>query len=280
MARRSVLFTPGDRPEMLGRATETGADVAVFDLEDGVAPDRKPAAREHVRDAVAALETDTAAASETDAEVCVRVNPVGRGAREDLDAVLQGACPDGLVLPKVGAPGDVRALADLAADRGADLPIFALVESAAGVLRAGEIGAADPTDCLLFGAQDLAGDLGGSGIGAADLPYPRQRVLVAARAAGVDAVDTHYPDVDDLAGLRAEAADALSLGYDGKMALHPDQVTVLNEAFTPEAARIEWARRVLEATDGAAVAVVDGEMVDAPQRRQAERILERAGVDP
>jgi citrate lyase subunit beta/citryl-CoA lyase len=105
--------------------------------------------------------------------------------------------------------------------------------------------------------------------------------VLAARAAGVSPIDTHYPQFDDLDGLRAEAETAVGLGYDGKLAIHPAQVPVINEVFTPNAERVEWAERILDARDAAdgGVFVVNGEMIDAPQIKQAIRIVERAGID-
>ncbi len=278
MARRSVLFSPGDRPELLRKAPATGADVVVFDLEDAVVPDDRPAARESVREALADIAAGGQAA---DVEVCVRVSPPGRGGGADLDAILagRGPGPDALVLPKAEDPDDVRDLADLATERGADLPVIALVETAAAVLHAEGIAAATPTDALVFGAEDLAADIGATRTATGtEVLHAREHVVLAAGAAGVDAVDTVYTDFEDTVGLREEATVARDLGYDGKLAVHPTQVDPINEAFTPDPERLEWARRVLDAreTTERGVFVVDGEMVDPPLVAQAERIRERA----
>jgi citrate lyase subunit beta/citryl-CoA lyase len=274
MARRSVLFSPGDRESLLRKAPTTGADVVVFDLEDAVPPDGKDLARETVRAVLADVEADC--------EVAVRVNPPGRGATADLDAVLAGPPPDSLVLPKAEGAADVERLASLAADRGAALPILALVETAAGVLDAAAIADADATDALVFGAEDLAADIGATRTDeGTEVLYAREHVVLAAAAAGVDAIDTVYTDFEDADGLRAETAFALELGFDGKLAIHPAQVTPINETFTPDDERIEWAERVLAAREeaddeGRAVFAVDGEMIDAPLVAQAERVIERA----
>ncbi|PSP83077.1 CoA ester lyase [Halobacteriales archaeon QS_6_64_34] len=276
MARRSVLFSPGDDPEKLRKASGFDADVVVFDLEDAVVPDAKPAARETVRDALA----DVVPA---DPEVCVRVNPVGRGAAEDVAVALAETVPDSVMLPKTGDAEDVAGLAGLLADAGIDCPILALVESAAGVLHAEAIAAHDATDALVFGAEDLAGDVGATRTAeGGELDHARQHVVLAARAAGISPIDTHYPNYTDEAGLRAEAERALELGYDGKLAVHPAQATTLNDVFTPTPERLAWARRLLEASEEAngGVFVLDGEMVDAPQVRQAEWVLARAGSGP
>ncbi|MFQ3294236.1 MAG: citrate lyase subunit beta/citryl-CoA lyase [Halobacteriales archaeon] len=272
MARRSMLFAPGDDPELMRKAADGEADVIVFDLEDAVAPADKERARESVRSVLRDIQFER--------RLCVRVNPVGAGAATDLDAVLSATHPDSVMLPKTGSAEDVAALAQLLDGHGADLPVLSLVESAAGVLSADEIAAAEPTDALLFGAEDLAADLGATRTSeGTEVLYARQRVVLAASAAGVDAIDTVYTDYGDLDGLREATDRAVQFGYDGKMAIHPDQVPVINDAFTPRDEEVEWAKRVVAAateTD-AGVFELDGEMIDAPLVTQAERVLERAG---
>ena len=279
MARRSVLFSPGDRPELMRKAPRTDADVLVFDLEDAVAPDRKDEARKAVNEVLIGPDFDP------DAEVCVRVNPVVDGAADDLDAVLDGLSADALdsvMLPKAAGGEDVERLGRLLAEHGREIPLLALIESARGVLNAPEIADAGPTDGLVFGAEDLAADLGATRTGqGTEVLYARERVVVAASAAGVDAIDTVYTDFEDEGGLRDDTAFAIQLGFDGKLAIHPAQVPVVNEAFTPGDEEIEWAHRVVEANEqaqaeGRGVFEVDGEMIDAPLIAQAERILERA----
>ena len=274
--RRSVLFSPGDRPELMRKAPRSDADTVVFDLEDAVAPGRKDAAREAVRDVLSDPEFDPGA------EVCLRVNP-GEIAATDLDVVLgTDVRLDALMVPKAAAAEDVTAVAERARERGFDLPVLPIVESAAGVLAAPAIAAADDADALVFGAEDLAADLGATrteeGL---EVLHAREHVVVAASAAGVDALDTVYTDFEDEAGLAEETEFALTLGFDGKLAIHPAQVPVINDAFTPDAERIEWAERVLAARDEAAaegrgVFEVDGQMIDAPLIAQAERIVDRA----
>jgi citrate lyase subunit beta/citryl-CoA lyase len=277
MARRSVLFAPGDQPDKLEKAARSDADVAVFDLEDAVAPDRKSEARTAVREALATVEAT--------AELCLRVNPVGEGMSRDLGVVLEGGAPDSVMLPKVDAASAVETLVGTLAERDATVPVLALVESAAGVLHAEAIAAVDATDALLFGAEDLAGDIGAiRSDGGTEVAHARQHTLLAARAAGIDAIDTHFPAYEDSEGLREAARTARRLGYDGKMAIHPAQVPIVNEAFTPDDDEVEWARRILSAREdaderGTGVFVVDGEMIDAPQVRQAERICQRAGIE-
>jgi citrate lyase subunit beta/citryl-CoA lyase len=277
-----LLFSPGDRPELMRKAPAAGADVICFDLEDAVAPARKDEARAAVREV---LEDP---AFDPDAEVVVRVS--AEEAAADVDGVLgsDGEADvrlDAVMVPKVGYAGDVQAVDDELAVRGRTLPVFALIESARGVLNAPEIAAAGPTTALVLGAEDLAADLGATRTaGGTEVLYARERVVVAAAAEAVDAIDTVYTDFGDEAGLREETAFAATLGYDGKLAIHPAQVSPINEAFTPSSERIEWARRVLAAreeadAEGRGVFRVDGEMIDAPLVAQAERIVDRAGRD-
>ncbi|WP_050032024.1 HpcH/HpaI aldolase/citrate lyase family protein [Halorubrum halophilum] len=285
MARRSLLFSPGDRPELMRKAAATDADVLCFDLEDAVAPDRKVEARESVRAVLAEPDFDP------DAEVCVRFTATEPAA--DLDALVGERSEtdshadlrlDAVMLPKVEGADRVDRVASLCADRGLDPAVFALVETAAGILSAESIAAAPATDALVFGAEDLAADLGATRTDeGTEVLYAREHVVLAAGAADIDAIDTVYTDFSDADGLREETEFALTLGYDGKLAIHPSQVDPINAAFTPDPEEIEWAERVLDARDdadreGRAVFQVDGEMIDAPLIAQAERIAERAAA--
>ena len=281
MARRSILFSPGDKPALMRKAPDTDADVVVFDLEDAVAPGTKAEARQEVAAVLDEIDPPC--------EVVVRVNPTGIAAADDLDVVLAGDPRlDAVMLPKVGDASDVDDLRALLRERDADLPIFALVESAAGVLHAEAIAAADGNDAVCFGAEDLAADIGADRTReGTEVLYARQRVVVAAAAAGVDAIDTLVTDFQDDERLREDAAFSRQLGYDGKLAIHPAQVPIINEAFTPAEEDVAWARRVLEAagvereSTGGEVGVleVDGEMIDAPLLARAERVAERAGLE-
>jgi citrate lyase subunit beta/citryl-CoA lyase len=274
MARRSVLFSPGDQPDLLRKAPDAGADTVVFDLEDAVAPERKADARSDV----ATVLTD--ATFDPSCEVCVRVNADVSTAAADLDAVLEGDPRlDAVMVPKAESATDVGTLADLLAERGAGLPVIALCESARGVLHAEDIAAAPAVDAVAFGAEDLAADVGATRTeGSEEVSHARQHVVLAAAAADVDAIDTVFTDIEATDRLAEETGVAVQLGYDGKMAIHPAQVDVINEAFTPDPETVEWAERVLEAreaADGRGVFRVDGEMIDAPLVARAERVMER-----
>ena len=264
---------------MLRKATASDADVVVFDLEDAVSPDRKDTARE----AVARVLEDVDVGSDGP-EVCVRLNPEGVAADDDLRGVLGDPTdfPDSVMLPKVESAEDVRTVDRLLSEHDADLPVLAIVETATGVLNAPAVASNSMVEALCFGAEDLAADVGATRTPeGTEVLAARQRVVLAATAGGVDAIDTVFTDIENVAGLRADTETARNFGYDGKMAIHPAQVGPINEAFTPNLDRVEWARRVLAAHEEAAregrgVFRVDDEMIDAPLIRQAERAIERA----
>ena len=280
MARRSLLFSPGDRPELMRKAPATGADVVCYDLEDAVAPGEKDDAREAVREVLADPAFDP------DCEVSIRVST--EAAAADLDAVVDDAGDDlrldAVMVPKVAEAADVTWVADLLDEHDHERPLLALVESARGVLNAAEIADAPAADALVFGAEDLAADMGATRTDeGTEVLHARQQVVLAASAAGIDAIDTVHTDFGDEAGLRRETRTAREFGYDGKMAIHPSQVAPINESFTPEPERVEWAEKVVAARDEAAaegkgVFTVDGEMIDAPLVAQAERVLDLAAA--
>jgi citrate lyase subunit beta/citryl-CoA lyase len=278
MARRSLLFSPGDRPELMRKAPAAGADTVCFDLEDAVAPSERDTARAAVREVLSDPSFDP------DCEVTVRVSV---DAAADIDALLDGDQSirlDGVMVPKVAEAADVSWIADLLDEHDAEPALLALVETARGVLRAEEIADAPATDALVFGAEDLAADIGATRTDeGTEVLHAREQVVLAASAAGVDAIDTVHTDYEDDAGLREATEFALQLGYDGKLAIHPAQVPIINDAFTPSPEQVEWAERVLDArdeaeADGRGVFSVDGEMIDAPLIAQAERVLERAAA--
>ncbi len=286
------------------KAADTDADVLCFDLEDAVVPDQKGAAREAVRDVL------TDSTFDPDVAVCVRLTATNPTA--DLDALVGGnTAPldgddenttpvddsgdteplrlDAVMLPKVESAERIDHVTDLCAARGLDPAVFALVETAEGVLSAREIARVPATSALVFGAEDLAADLGATRTDeGTEVLHAREHIVLAASAADIDAIDTVFTDFSDEAGLREETRFAATLGYDGKLAIHPAQVGPINEAFTPDPDRIAWAERVLTARETAdranrGVFQVDGEMIDAPLLAQAERILDRAaaaGITP
>lgn len=287
MSLRSLLFVPGDSDRKLVKSEGVVADALILDLEDSVAPEQKCAARSRVRDYLA---------SRTDrpAELWVRINGLdGPLALDDLVEVLAGK-PAGIVLPKVRGPRDVIMLGHyldaLEAQHGIEqgstriLPVATEVPGA--IFRLG-----DYDSCgrrlfgLTWGAEDLSTAVGAisnqdaTGAWTAPFQLARTLCLFGASAAGVAAFDTIHVDVRDLSGLRTVCEAARRDGFAGKVAIHPDQVAVINESFTPSEHEIASARRVADlfgANPGIAALMLDGRMVDIPHLRQAEAILARA----
>ena len=282
--RRSFVFVPGSEEKKLAKAPSLGADAVILDLEDVVAPARKAEARTLIR---TFLQTQKGRATEW----LIRVNGLRTVDFEaDVEASVR-AGPDALVIPKVDSP-EVLDLVDahltqaehtLALPAGS-LKVFALVESARGLLNAPAIAAATPRLLgLMLGHVDLSASLGlragraGEGI----VYHGRCQLVLAARAAGVDVVDTVYLNIQDHEGLRAEAAQAAALAFTGKLAIHPAQVPIIHDAFTPSADRVERARKILEVwrqaeAEGRGVCTLDGDLIEKPVVEGERRILERA----
>ena len=263
---------------MVETAVGAGADAVIFDLEDAVAPAAKAAARRTVRETLDDL-------GGVDPDVCVRINPYDRRGRADVEAVVGDVStpPDAVALPKVDGPAAVAELADHLADLGADdVGIVPLIETATGVVAVEAIAAAAGVEAVAYGDQDFTADVGATVTDdRTESLYARQRTVVAAAAAGVDAVDTVDTDIGDVAGLREQAEFAVDIGFDGKLAIHPDQVPVINDAFTPTADQLEWAEAVLDGQARAAdadegVFTVDGQMIDPPLVERARTFVERA----
>jgi citrate lyase subunit beta/citryl-CoA lyase len=286
---RSWLFVPADSERKLAKALDSGADAVILDLEDAVVPARKPLAREM---AAAFLRAGPGAAR-SGPELWVRVNPLSSGLLpDDLRAVLP-AVPAGIVLPKPGSIADVReldrALCEIEAGTPgrAATPIVAIAtESALAVATLS--GYVRPPERLLglaWGAEDLSADLGAADSREADgefrFTYRMVRSLcqIAAAASGRPAIETLWPGFRDEAGLARFASRAAEDGFSGMLAIHPAQVPVINAAFTPTAAQVERARRVLAAfaaAPDAGAVQLDGRMLDRPHQLQAQRLLERA----
>lgn len=258
---RSYLFAPGHVPKLVHRVFTAGADAVMLDLEDAVPPDAKDEARELVAAAIAAR------------PAWVRINALrSELAAADLDAVAPLA--EGLRLPKVESAEDVGWVVDRCG--AATPPLICAIESARGLLAAEEIASVDGVRHLSIGGVDLRRDLN---TGDGDLPmlYARSRLVVVSRAAGLEPpIDSVYAQLLDEDGLRAQCELSRSLGFFGKSAIHPRQLSVLHAVFTPSEEEVAWARAVVEAfraAGGAAARLPDGEFVDRPVADRAERLL-------
>ena len=275
----SMLFVPGDRPERMEKALGSGADALILDLEDSVSGAHKTMAREAI---AAFLDRPR-----SDVKLFVRINPLqGDMARDDLAAVMPHR-PDGVCLPKAEGLASIRELEGLIGD--ADCAIFPLVtETALAMFKLGEYAGASKRICgLTWGAEDLPAAIGATQARNADgtftppLEMARSMTLFAAHAAGVEAIETISPDFKDLDALKRYAERAAADGFTGMMAIHPAQVPVINAAFTPSPETVAHAQKIVDAfaaAPDAGVLSIDGQMIDAPHLKQAQRVLSRASA--
>jgi citrate lyase subunit beta/citryl-CoA lyase len=262
----ALLFCPADRPERYAKAAAC-ADLVILDLEDGVAPAARPAARLALGDTP--LDPD---------RVAVRINATG-GADQALDLEALKTTPYRLImLPKAESPTQVSVLAPY--------QVIALCETPAGVLAAAQLASTPATVALMWGAEDLVAAIGGHSSRRGDGTYrdvarhARSQVLLAAAAHGVAAIDTVHLEIADLDGLAEEASDGAASGFAATACIHPAQVPVVRAAYQPAPEDVAWAQRVLSASRGErGVFAFEGRMVDAPILRHAEHI-ERLTADP
>lgn len=302
MALRSLLFVPGDSERKLAKAPSSGADALILDLEDAVDAARLPAAREIVREYLLARPKGDAqpgphaSNARSSPQLWVRINPLDSGlALDDLAAVVRAA-PDAILLPKGQGAADIKVLdhyltalearEGLPAGQIGIMPVA--TETAAAMFSlGGYAGCSARLRGLTWGAEDLAAVLGAASNrldgGEYDFTYQMARslCLLGATAAGVSAIDTIWGNFRDADGLRQDATRARRAGFVGKIAIHPDQVAIINDAFTPDAADVARARRIVDAFEqapGVGTLQLDGEMLDRPHLKQALRILANAPV--
>lgn len=287
---RSLLFVPGDSPRKQEKGLEVGADALILDLEDSVALAEKPKAREIAAGFLARMRGVAGRPT-----LYVRVNALDTGLTEDDLAAVMPHAPDGIMLPKAEGGLSVAHLGGRLAVHEAEhgltdgatriLPIA--TETARAVFSLQSLPGSSPRlSGVTWGAEDLSADIGAEtnrgedGGWTAPFRLARNLTLMAAAAAEVDAIDTINAQFRDLDGLARECREARRDGFVGKMAIHPAQVAIINEAFTPTEAAIAQARRVVAAfaaAPGVGVVGIDGEMVDRPHLRRAERLLARLG---
>ncbi len=285
-ARRCSLSVPGSSERMLSKSLRLPVDEVVADLEDSVVPEAKESARELVAVFLERAESSSPALS-------VRINALDSpwGEEDVVDLVRRaGHRISSLIVTKAEGPGDVvavEALLDKLGQQADGVRLEALVETAAGLQHAGEIAAASPRlEALILGYLDLAASLGRA---PGRKPpeswlYAQETLLVAARAHGLQAIDGPYLEIKDEAGLRRWAEHVRGLGFDGKWAIHPSQLEIINAVFTPSSDELSRARSILDAlaaAGGRGAVELDGEMVDEASRKRALEIIERgraAGV--
>jgi citrate lyase beta subunit len=287
--RRSLHFVPGGNERMIAKALTVPADGLILDLEDAVAPDLKVATRPVVLRWLTELDFGGR-------ERWVRMNPIASGLGvADLEGTMAGR-PEGYVVPKPRHAGDVREIAQVL-DRlehrhrvpnGTTRLVVIATETPEGLLNIREVAAASPRIVTVsWGIEDLSAAMGLPQVRDADghyldIPrYARTMCSIVASAAGVDAMDTVYTDIADLAGLRRECEEAVAMGFSGKISIHPSQIEVINEVFTPAAAVVDEARELVAAFEehrrrGVYAFRFKGQMVDAPHLTRAQKIIARA----
>jgi len=270
---RSVLYIPGSKPRALEKARTLAVDAIIFDLEDAVAVEEKLAAR-------AVLVQTLREADYGGRARIVRINGFDTPWGRDDVAALAGVAVDAVLIPKVNRPADLQAVAEAVPD----VPLWAMMETAAGILGAAAITAHPRLSGMVMGTNDLARELGArfrpdrlalqAGLGLC---------LLAARAQGRIIIDGVYNAYLDDAGLAAECAQGRDMGFDGKTLIHPNQLAIANAAFAPSEAEIDLARRQIAAFDdatakGLGVAVVDGQIVENLHIVTARQMLAKAAA--
>ena len=282
-ARRAILYVPGNETRKIEKAITLGADSVCLDLEDGVAPNRKVDARETIARAFRTLNFGAS-------EKLGRINGVGTGFESDDLEALVPARPDGIVVPKVNDAdelrwvsariGEIEKRENIAVGSTA---LIGMIESARGLVNVAQIANADARlEALIFGAEDYAADVGATRTReGTEILYARSAIVVACAAFGIQAIDLLFLDFRDADGLRAETLRGAHLGYVGTQVIHPNQVPVVQDVYTPDDATIAQAQRVADAAaehlaQGRGAFALDNKMVDMPIIKAAQRVLARA----
>ena len=277
--RRSMLFLPGNNPNMLVNAGCLGADAVIFDLEDAVSPAEKDAARILVRNTMRYSDL-------SGVEVIVRINSVDTPYwKDDIDAILPER-PELILLPKATTPNEIREVSDYMSEvedrlgfANGTIGLMPLIETALGVENSYIIASAERVRALFLGAEDLTADLRCKRTKEGrEIEYARTRLVVAARAANIDVYDTPFTDVNDDEGIVKDTMLAKSLGFTGKASISPRHIEVINEIFTPTEAEIDYAYEVIQAIrlakqQGKGAISLRGKMIDAPIVARAERVI-------
>lgn len=283
---RSLLFVPGDSEKKLAKGLTSGADVLIIDLEDSVAAGNKAAAR--------AITAAFLSEPRSGPLLYVRVNDLSTGLTEDDLAAVMKAAPDGIMLPKSNSADDVARLAvrlrvEEAENGLADgvtriLPI--ITETPLGILNAASYARGEPRlSGLTWGAEDLSAEIGasetrdGSGAYTDVFRHARTTTILAASAANVAPIDTVFPNFRDEAAFLRDCGEGARDGFTGRMAIHPAQVAIINQVFTPSPEAVAHAQAVVDAFTAAGnpgVVGIDGKMFDRPHLKRAERLLARA----
>lgn len=282
-SRRALLYMPGDDRRKIEKATTLGVDSICMDMEDGVAANKKTEAREVIAQAMKELDFGAS-------ERCIRINQIGSGLeKRDLIAAL-ATNPDTIVVPKIESAEQVKWVSEHieSYELSSKLNIGSVrllvgVETAKGIMNLKEIAEADKRlEAIIFGGEDYAASVGAVRTkDATELLYARQAVVTACAANDLQAIDIVFINFKDPDGLRLEAEQGARFGFSGKQIIHPNQVQVAQEAFTPSAEAIEYAKRIVESfeasqREGKGAYALDGKMIDMPLLKNAQKVLDRA----
>ncbi|NOH00860.1 MAG: CoA ester lyase [Chloroflexi bacterium] len=281
-SRRALLYMPGDNWKMITKAVTLGVDSICMDMEDGTAVNKKAEARTTIAKALRELDFGAS-------EKLARINSIGSGwEQDDIEAVLPYR-PDGIVIPKVESYDHVEWAGKIIEDTELkhgwqvnSIRILIGVETAKGILNLKEIASHPRLDAIIFGGEDFAASIGATRTkDAIELMYARQAVLVACAANDLQAIDIVTIDYKDLESLRVEAEQGAGLGFSGKQAIHPNQVPVVQEAFTPSDEAVAYAKKIVETfeasqKEGRGAYSLDGKMIDMPLLKNAQKVLSRA----
>ena len=270
-ARRSFIFTPGLKPEMFPKALKSGTDMVCIELEDGIAPQDKEIARN------LAMKLFQQEQENDGVERILRINCLReKFGIEDVKAILSAKNPPpALMIPKVKTSEEVNLLDDLLNEKGHNCRLHIIIETNEGLENAFKIAnCSKRIDALFFGGVDMSAELRCENKWE-PLLYARSRIVHAAASAGIDAIDVPYLDLDDLDGMKEEAIKAKELGFSGKGSIHPKQISVLNNVFTPSIEAIERAKKITSTFEEAntGLVVIDGKLIEKPVLREMYRIL-------
>ena len=269
--RRSFIFTPGLKPDMYPKALKSGTDMVCVELEDGIAPHDKETARN------LALKLFQQKQENDGVERILRINCLReKFGIEDVQAILSTENPPpALMIPKVKTSHEVKLLDDLLSEKGHNCRLHIIIETNEGLENAFDIAnCSQRIDALFFGGVDMSAELRCENKWE-PLLYARSRIVHAAASAGIDAIDVPYLDLDDLDGMKEEAIKAKELGFSGKGSIHPKQISVLNNVFTPSIEVIERAKKITSTFEEAntGLVVIDGKLIEKPVLREMYRIL-------
>ena len=270
-ARRSFIFTPGLKPEMYPKALKSGTDMVCVELEDGIAPHDKETARN------LALKLFQEKQENDGVERILRINCLReKFGIKDVQAILSTKNPPpALMIPKVKTSQEVKLLDDLLSEKGHNCRLHIIIETNEGLENAFDIAnCSQRIDALFFGGVDMSAELRCENKWE-PLLYARSRIVHAAASAGIDAIDVPYLDLEDPEGMKKEAIKAKELGFSGKGSIHPKQIPILNEVFTPTNETIERAKKITAIFEAAntGLVVIDGKLIEKPVLREMYRIL-------